>query len=91
LTGIADYILYHHERWDGKGYPQGLKKESIPLFSRILAVTDAYDAMTHPRPYRSKLSPQEAMTEIERHSGTLFDPAVVGAMRAAFFSKQWLQ
>ena len=87
LAGIADYILYHHERWDGKGYPQGLKKDAIPLFSRILSVADAYDAMTHPRPYRRKLSPGEAIGEIERHSGTIFDPVVVEAMRASFMQK----
>jgi len=84
LTGIADYILYHHERWDGKGYPQGLKKNEIPLFSRILSVADAYDAMTHPRPYRKKLSPEEAAAEIKKDSGTLFDPEVVRALLGAF-------
>ncbi len=85
LAGIADYILYHHERWDGKGYPQGLKGEEIPLFSRIISVTDAYDAMTHPRPYRSMRSPAAAAGELSKDAGTLFDPDVVQAMLEALY------
>lgn len=56
LAGIADYILSHHERYDGKGYPQGLATEEIPLLSRIIAVVDAFDVMTHPRPYNKVMS-----------------------------------
>lgn len=89
LTGIADFILYHHERWDGKGYPQGLKEDEIPLFSRILAVADAYDAMTHPRPYRKKLTPGEAAVELDHGAGTLFDPSVVRATLEAFSEHQY--
>ncbi len=74
LMSIAYYILTHHERFDGTGYPQGLAGENIPLLSRILAVADAYDAMTEDRPYRKGMSKQEAIAEIERNVGTQFDP-----------------
>ncbi len=74
---IAEYILYHHEHWDGKGYPQGLSGERIPLLSRILAVADAFDAMTGERSYRKSISKQAAIAEIVRNSGTQFDPHVV--------------
>ncbi len=77
LLHIADYILSHHERWDGKGYPRGLVGEEIPLSARILAVVDAYDAMTHDRPYRRALSEQEAREELKINSGTQFDPQIV--------------
>ncbi len=77
LAQIAEYILTHHERWDGKGYPSELKGESIPLLSRILAVTDAYDAMTNERPYRRPITKYEAIKELERYAGTQFDPIVV--------------
>ncbi len=77
LSPIAEYILCHHERWDGKGYPQGLLEESVPLLSRILAVADAYDAMTSDRPYRKALAKEVAITEIVKNSGTQFDPTIV--------------
>lgn len=76
LMSIAYYILTHHERWDGSGYPQGLAGEKIPLLSRILAVADAYDAMMEDRPYRRCLSKEEALQEIIRNSGTQFDPKI---------------
>lgn len=76
LSHVADYILCHHERWDGKGYPRGLSGEQIPLLSRLLAIVDAYDAMTETRVYRAAMSSEEALQEIERGAGTQFDPAL---------------
>ncbi|MCL6559213.1 MAG: HD domain-containing protein [Firmicutes bacterium] len=69
-------ILYHHERWDGKGYPEGLKGKDIPLEARIIAVADAYDAMTTDRPYRKALTGEEAAREILSHAGNQFDPRI---------------
>ena len=77
LNHIADYILTHHERWDGKGYPQGLAGEAIPLLSRIVAIADSYDAMTNNRVYRKAMSTKEAVEEIKRNNGTQFDPQIV--------------
>jgi HD-GYP domain-containing protein (c-di-GMP phosphodiesterase class II) len=74
---VADYILCHHERWDGEGYPQGLAGGSIPLLARILTVVDAYDAMTNDRPYRQALSREQAAAELVREAGKQFDPEVV--------------
>jgi len=76
LARIADYILAHHERWDGSGYPKGLKGEDIPLLSRILAVADAYDAMTEDRVYRKAMSKEQAIEEIRRNAGIQFDPLI---------------
>ncbi len=75
----ADYIRYHHERWDGKGYPYGLRGEEIPLGARIIAVADSYDAMTTDRPYRRALSRDVVMAELKRGAGVQWDPAVVAA------------
>ena len=80
LSHLANYVLYHHERWDGTGYPSGLKGTSIPLFSRILTVADAYEALTGRRPYRDPVSKEDALREIQRCSGSQFDPAVVDAL-----------
>lgn len=77
LVPIADWVLKHHERWDGKGYPLGLKEEEIPLECRILAIADAYDAMTSDRPYRKAMSCEEAVAELLRCAGTQFDPQLV--------------
>ncbi len=77
LSHISDWILNHHEWWDGNGYPFQLKGEDIPLQSRILSIVDAYDAMTNNRPYRNSLSKEEALMEIIRFKGTQFDPALV--------------
>lgn len=74
LSTVAEYILYHHERWDGRGYPQGLKGEEIPLHCRILALADSFDAMTNDRPYRKALSKHKAVEELRKNAGTQFDP-----------------
>ncbi len=79
LAYISEYILSHHERWDGSGYPLGLKKTEIPRLSRILAIADAYDAMTHEQPYRKSFSHTDAMHEICRCTGSQFDPQVTEA------------
>lgn len=79
LKPTIPIILYHHERYDGSGYPQGLKGDEIPLGARIMAVTDAFWAMTGKRPYRKKISTKEAVAEIRKYSGTQFDPKVVAA------------
>jgi len=70
-------IRHHHERYDGKGYPDGLKGEKIPLLARIIAVADAFDAMTSDRPYRKAFSPQEAIEKLKENAGTQFDPQIV--------------
>jgi HD-GYP domain-containing protein (c-di-GMP phosphodiesterase class II) len=74
LTPIADWILKHQEHWNGKGYPLQLEGESIPVQCRILAIVDAYDAMTRDRPYRKAMSQDAAIAEIQRCAGTQFDP-----------------
>lgn len=76
LVSISEYILCHHERWNGEGYPQGLAGENIPLLSRILAIVDAYDAMTQDRPYRKGGSSEAALAEIIANAGTQFDPQI---------------
>jgi diguanylate cyclase (GGDEF)-like protein/putative nucleotidyltransferase with HDIG domain len=77
LVGCANSILHHHERWDGSGYPEGLKGEDIPLESRILAISDSFDAMSSARPYRPALSREEAAEELRKGAGRQFDPSLV--------------
>ncbi len=77
MLEISEYVLYHHERWDGKGYPKGLKGEEIPLQSRIITIIDAYDAMTSQRSYRSTLPEESAIEELKINAGTQFDPDLV--------------
>lgn len=76
FSEIADYILSHHERWDGNGYPRGLKGEQIHLYSRIISIADSFDAMTSERTYRSALNIHDAIEEIRRNAGTQFDPNI---------------
>ena len=77
LKYISKIVLYHHERWDGRGYPKGLAGTSIPIGSRIIAVCDSMDAMTSDRPYRKAMSFEECMNEIIINSGLMFDPVIV--------------
>jgi len=79
-TRVNEIILSHHEYWDGHGYPRGLAGEEIPLASRILALVDAFEAMTLGRPYRDSMSEAEALAEIRRCTGTQFDPRVVAEL-----------
>ena len=77
LRSIAPMIRSHHERWDGKGYPEGLAGQNIPLLSRMIALVDAYDAMVNDRAYRKGLEPEKAQEEIRNNAGTQFDPVLV--------------
>jgi diguanylate cyclase (GGDEF)-like protein len=79
LRGTIPLILYHHERWDGKGYPQGLKGNQIPIGARIIAIVDAYRSLTANRPYRKAYSKSSVMKILKRESGTKFDPQVTAA------------
>ena len=83
LSPALPYVLFHHERWDGGGYPTRRAGSAIPLEGRVLAVADAFDAMTSLRPYRRSLSAVEAASEIRRCGGTQFDPGVADAFLAA--------
>jgi putative two-component system response regulator len=80
IQAAESIALSHHERWDGQGYPQGLSGEEIPLAARIVAVADAFDALTHARPYKEAWGVTEALGEIERERGWQFDPKVVDAL-----------
>jgi putative nucleotidyltransferase with HDIG domain len=76
---VAEWVLRHHERWDGAGYPDGLAGETIPLGARIVFVADAFDAMTSDRVYREPLTHEQAVEELRRCAGSQFDPGVVAA------------
>jgi len=84
LRAAIPYVLYHHERWDGTGYPSGKAGEEIPLEARVLAVADAFDAMTSDRPYRRALTRDEALAEVDRCAGTQFDPRIAEVFLALF-------
>jgi HD-GYP domain-containing protein (c-di-GMP phosphodiesterase class II) len=85
---IAEIVLYHHERWDGRGYSLGLKGEKIPAGSRIIAVADSIDAITTDRPYRSAMSWEQCKKEIIMNKGIQFDPVVVEAAETLF--EKWI-
>ena len=74
---VVPAIRHHHERYDGRGYPDGLKGEEIPVMARIIAVADAFDAMLSKRPYRDALSLNSAVKELQRNKGSQFDPQIV--------------
>ena len=80
LRVLAPLIRAHHERWDGRGYPDGLAGEAIPLGARIVGVANAYAAMTSERPYRARTEAAWALGELQRAAGTRFDPTVVAAL-----------
>jgi putative nucleotidyltransferase with HDIG domain len=81
VPDILAVVRSHHERWDGRGYPDGKQGEEIPIAARIVAVADAFQAMIEPRPYRPPRSPKAALNELKRASGTQFDPACVDALQ----------
>lgn len=91
LKQIAEIVLHHHERWDGKGYPHGLKEKEIPLGSRIIGVTDAIDAITSARPYREAMSWDECRREVNLNKGLQFDPVAVEASEKLWrkWREQW--
>jgi len=84
LEPVLPYILYHHEHWDGNGYPYGLKQKEIPEEGRLLLVCDAFDAMTTTRPYRNGLDPVLAIEELRQRKGIQFDPMYVNAFITAW-------
>ncbi len=88
LEDIVEFVNHHHERWDGRGYPDGLKADEIPVISRIISVVDAFDAMTSDRPYRPSVNKEIAISEIVKNSGTQFDPAIVKAFEEIFIEAE---
>ena len=88
FSDIAKYAKHHHERYDGRGYPSKLKKEEIPLFSRIILISDTFDAMTSTRPYRNGLPYETAFAELEKYSGSQFDPNLAQAFIRAMKKDQ---
>jgi len=86
LEFAVPVILYHHERWNGSGYPYGLKGEKIPIVARIVAIADSFDAMTTQRPYRKELSPEQAFNEVVSGSGIQYDPLIVETFQHAWES-----
>jgi len=89
LAGIAEKILCHHERWNGTGYPQGLKNDEIPIESRIISVVDAYDAMTNKRTYNIVRTKDEAVAELKQCAGTQFDPDITKIFIENVLGKEW--
>ncbi|MGW8145117.1 MAG: HD-GYP domain-containing protein [Anaerolineales bacterium] len=88
LRSAIPVILSHHERWNGSGYPHGLKGENIPTMARIVAIADSFDAMTTERPYRKELTPQQAFDEIVSGIGTQYDPLMVDAFKRAWETRK---
>ena len=84
LRGLTPGVLYHHERWDGSGYPEGLKGDAIPQIARIIAVAESFDAVRSARPYREAVPVAEALNQLRQGAGSMFDPAVVTALLGAY-------
>lgn len=89
LRPVLPIILYHREKYDGTGYPSGLKKEQIPVGARIMSVVDAFEAMVRGRPYKRKLTLVDAVNELLRNSGTQFDPKVVKCFSDLYRQKKF--
>jgi putative nucleotidyltransferase with HDIG domain len=83
-TGVLDIVLYHHERYDGKGYPRGLSGTEIPLVARIMAIADSFDAMTSKRVYRNEIDLENTLIEIKKNKGTQFDPEITEVFLSLF-------
>jgi len=84
---MSEYVLAHHEHWNGNGYPRGLKGEEIPLYARIVAVADAFESLTSDRPYRAAVSPAAAIEEIQSCAGKQFDPFLVKVLEEKVATK----
>lgn len=87
MTEVGTIVRNHHERWDGKGYPDGLIGDASPMESRIITACDSWNAMTTTRTYRTAMTPEEATAEITANTGTQFDPAVAAALLAVLAAK----
>ena len=84
LDEIRDIILFHHERWDGSGYPQGRKKENIPILARLVCIADVFESITADRPYRKTMSRSDARSFMESQSGKIFDPGLLKVFLSLF-------
>jgi len=89
MAGLAGYVLAHHERYDGKGYPKGLIGLDIPLQARIVTIADSFDAMTAERTYRQSVTPQDAARELKKHAGTQFDPTLAKVFVEKVLNIDW--
>lgn len=91
LSFLADSILCHHERYDGSGYPKGLKGEQIPIYARILSIADAFDSMAGFRVYKKRMNKKEIIIEFEKYSGKQFDPKLVKVFVNKVIENKWIQ